>query len=127
MMNNLHQIACMLVLCGLVGISGCAGNGKVPLEQIANTEKTIGEVRDSNATVHAPLELRLADEKLQAAKAAVDKKEYDQASRLLEEARADADFANAKSRSIKARQVAKEMRDSINSLQQEIERTQKAQ
>lgn len=126
-MNHIHQIACMLVLCGLVGISGCAGNGKVPSEQIANTEKTIGEARDSNATVHAPLELKLADEKLQAAKAAVDKKEYDQARRLLEEARADADFANAKTGSIKARRVAKEMRDSINALQQEIERTQKAQ
>jgi len=126
-MNYLHQIAWMLAFCGLVGISGCAGNEKVPPEQIANTEKTIGEARDSNATVHAPLELKLADEKLQAAKAAVDKKEYDQARRLLEEAQVNADLANAKSGSTKARQVAKEMRDSINALRQEIERTQKAQ
>ena len=126
-MNHLYQIACMLAFCGLVGISGCAGNGKVPSEQIANTEKTIGAARDSNATVHAPLELKLADEKLQAAKAAVDKKEYDQARRLLEEAQVNADLANAKSGSTKARQVAKEMRDSINALRQEIERTQKAQ
>src|SRR6266542_5785659 len=94
MKNHLQQIACVLALCGLAGISGCAGNGKVPLEQIANTEKAIGEARDGNASINAPLELKLADEKLQAAKAAVAKKEYEQAGSLLEEAQVNADLAN---------------------------------
>ncbi len=125
MKSHLFQIACMLILCGFVGAGGCAG--KPPTEQVANTEKAIGEAGSANATVYAPLELKLADDKLQAAKAAVDKKEYDQALRLLEEAQADADLANAKSASAKARQTAKEMRDSIDALRQETQRTQKAQ
>jgi hypothetical protein len=127
MKNNLYQIAFVLALCWLVTAGGCAGKGTAPDEQIANTEKAISEAKYGNATVHAPLELKLADEKLKAAKAATDKKEYEQARRLLEEARVDAELAEAKSASVKARQVAKEMSDSIETLRQEIERSQRAQ
>jgi hypothetical protein len=128
MKRHLYQTACALTVCGLVGVSGCAGKEKVLTEeQISNTEKAVGAARDGNASVNAPLELRLAEEKLQAAKAAADKKEYDQARDLLEEAQVDADLATAKSGSVKAQQVAKEMRDNINALRKEIERAETAQ
>ena len=123
MENQLCRIVGALTLCGLVGISGCAGKGKVLTEQIANTEKSIVAARDGNASINAPLELKLADEKLQAAKAAADKNEYDQARNLLEEAQVDADLAKAKSGSAKAQQF----RDSIKALLKEIEKGQKAQ
>jgi hypothetical protein len=123
MKKHLYEIACALTLCGLVSVSGCAGNGKALTEQIANTEKSIVAARDGNASINAPLELKLADEKLQAAKAAAGKNEYDQARNLLEEAQVDADLARAKSGSAKAQQF----RDSIKALLKEIEKGQKAQ
>ena len=123
MENQLCRIVGALMLCGLVGVSGCAGKGVALTGQIANTEKSIAAARDGNASMSAPLELKLADEKLQAAKAAADKRENDQARTLLEEAQVDADFAMAKSASAKAKQF----NDSIKALLKEIEKGQKAQ
>lgn len=123
MKNQLYQLGCALTLCGLVGVNGCAGNGKALSEQIANTEKSIVAARDGNASTSAPLELKLADEKLRAAKAAADQREYDRARNLLEEAQVDADLARAKSGSAKAQQF----RDSIKALLKEIEKGQKGQ
>jgi len=123
MENKLCRIVGALTLCGLVGISGCAGKGTVLTEQIANTEKSIAAARGGNASISAPLELKLADEKLQAAKAAADKREYDQARSLLEEAQVDADLAMAKSDYAKAKQF----NESIKALLKEIEKGQKTQ
>ena len=123
MKNHLYQLAGALTLCGLVGVSGCAGNGKALTEQIVSTEKSIVAAREGNASTSAPLELKLADEKLRAAKAAADQREYDRARNLLEEAQVDADLARAKSGSAKAQQF----RDSIKALLKEIEKGQKGQ
>ncbi len=122
MKKHVYQLACALMLCGLAGAGGCAGNGKALSEQIANTEKSIVAARENNASTSAPLELKLAEEKLRAAKAAADKGAYDQARTMLEEAGVDADLAKAKSESAKAQQI----RDSIKALLKEIERGQKA-
>jgi hypothetical protein len=128
MKRHLYQTACAITLCGLVGVSGCAGKTKaVTGQQIANTEKSIVAARDGNAGANAPLELKLAEEKLAAAKAAADEKEFDQARNLLEEAQVNAELARAKSGEVKAEQAAKGMRDSINTLRKEIERPEKAQ
>ena len=123
MKKHCYQLAYALTLCGLVGASGCAGNGKALTQQIANTEKSIVSARDDNAATNAPLELKLAEEKLQAAKAAADKGAYDQARSMLEEAQVDVELARAKTGSAKAQQI----RDSIKALLKEIERGQKAQ
>jgi len=128
MENGLLRAGYVLALCGLLGASGCAGNGTIiTKDQIANTERSISEVRNSNATIKAPLELKMAEEKLEAAKAAMEKKEYEQARFLIEKAQVDSDLALAKTNSIKAKQNVKELRDSIDALDKEIERSQKAQ
>jgi hypothetical protein len=123
MKKHCYQLACALTLCGLVSASGCAGNGNALTQQIANTEKSIVTARDGNAATNAPLELKLAEEKLLAAKAAADKGAFDQARTILEEAQVDADLARAKSESAKAQQI----RDSIKALLKEIEKGQKSQ
>ncbi len=123
MKNHMYQIVCAFTLFGLMATGGCAGEGKALRGQIANTEKSIVATRDSDASTSAPLELKLANDKLQAAKAATDKKDYDQARNLLEEAQVDADLARAKAGSAKAQQS----RDSIKSWLKEIDRGQKAQ
>ncbi len=123
MNNHVYHIICMLALIGMAGTSGCAGEGKALSQQIANTEKSIVAARDEDASICAPLELKLANDKLQAAKAATDKREYDQARNLVEEAQADADLARSKAGSAKAQQL----RDGIKALLKEIEKGQKNQ
>jgi hypothetical protein len=125
MKSHLYQTACTLALCGLLGVSGCAGKEKALTgQQIANTEKSIASARDGNAATNAPLDLKLAEEKVAAARAAAGKKDFDQARDLLEKAQADADLARAKSASMEAEQAAKRTRDNINTLRKEIERVE---
>jgi len=51
------------------------------------------EAKGSNATVNAPVELKAAEDKLGEARAAFNKKDYDNADRLAEQALADVDYA----------------------------------
>lgn len=125
MNSNFNRTACLLALCGLLGVSGCAGEGKALIgQQSSNTEKSIAAAREGNASTNAPLELKLAEEKLAAARAAADNKDFDKARDLLEKAQADADLAKAKSASVEAVQGAKRTRDNINTLRKEVERSE---
>lgn len=119
-----YVLAGILLILGMA-LVGCGGNAAVPTEKIANAERAIAGARDSNAIVNAPLDLRLAEDKLSEAKAAVAKEENDRAGRLADEAIIDADVARAKTRTAKAKQIKGEMTESIDALRKEIERTQK--
>lgn len=123
MIKHLSRMICVISLGILVVAGGCAGKGTAPVGELENTEKMINDAKNENATVHAPLELRMADEKLEAAKAAIKSENYDHARRLLDEAQADADLAVAKSASAKTRQIAKDLSDSIDTLRKEVERS----
>ena len=112
-------IFCSLLLCG------CASTAVAPVEKISTVEKAIQEARESNATVSAPLELRRAEDKLKEAKAAMKEEEFEKARRLADEALIDANLAEALSRSEKAKKTTQEMRDDIDTLRREIERTEK--
>jgi len=107
-----------------VAMMGCAGTA-VPTEKIANAERAISSARDSNAIVNAPLDLRLSEDKLVEAKAAIAKEEYEKAARLADEAALDADVARARTRAVNAKKISSEMRESIDAMRKEIERTQK--
>jgi hypothetical protein len=102
---------------------GCASK-VAPVENITSAEMAIMAAQESNASVHAPLELRVAADKLNQAKAAMEQEEFDKAQRLADEAAVDAQLAEARSRSEKAKKVAQEMRDNIETLRHEIERSQ---
>jgi len=108
-----------------VAIMGCAGKVAVPNEKVANAERAISSARESNAIVNAPLDLRLSEDKLSQAKDAIAKEEYEKAESLADEAIIDADVARAKTRAVKAKKISSEMRESIDSMRMEIERTQK--
>jgi hypothetical protein len=115
--------ATLLLLITLVVSAGIATAKDVaPVEKIATVERAIHAARESNATIHAPLEMKLAEDKLQKAKAAVNEKEFEQARRLADEALVDAKLAEAKSRSGKAKKLAGEMRKSIDTLRRELEK-----
>lgn len=112
-----------VILFFFILIGGCASPGVPPVEKISTVEKAIQEARESNATVSAPLELRHAEDKLNEAKAAMKEEEFEKARRLADEALLDAKLAEATARSEKAKKTTQEMRDNIDTLRREVERT----
>ncbi len=110
---------------GLVLAMGCATNGALSTEKISQGERSIRDARQSNASLTALPELKMAEDKLADAKAAFANKEYEKAGRLAEQAQVDADYARARADAAKSKRTAGEMRKNIENLRQEIERLSK--
>jgi hypothetical protein len=124
MRRILQQLTGTGIMLSLLILGGCAAK-VAPVESIANAEMAIKIAQERNAVTYSPLELRLAEDKLKDAKSAVEKEEFEKAERLAEKALMDARFAEAKALSGKAKKLAQDMRQNIETLRQEIERTQK--
>jgi hypothetical protein len=105
----------------ILGLSGCSGLASLSRDNISEGDKAMLEAKESNASLNAPVELKAAEDKLEAAKAAFDKKDYDDANRLAEQALADVEYARAKGSSEKERKKADELRQNIKTLKQDIE------
>jgi hypothetical protein len=112
----------LLGICFLVA-TGCATQ-TAPMETISGAEMAIKVAEESDASVNAPLELKLAKDKLEQANAAVKQEEFEKAKRLADEAMVDARLAQTRSLADKQKKLAEEMRDSIEALQKEIKRSQ---
>lgn len=110
----------------LILLLGCAGAcaGVAPIEKMAKLDSQITSARQSEAIVHAPLELKFAEDKYALAQAAIKDKEYETANRLADEALLDAQLAEEKSLSVKAEQEVQKMRESIEALKRELARIQ---
>jgi Domain of unknown function (DUF4398) len=120
--KNIAWPLTILVAVVILFMVGCASK-VAPVENITSAEMAIMAAQESNASVHAPLELKVAADKLNQAKAAMEQEEFDKAQLLADEATVDAQLAEARSRSEKAKKVAQEMRDNIETLRHEIERS----
>lgn len=120
--NIAWLILTMLIAIVIPFMVGCAPK-IAPVENITSAEMAIKEAQESNASVNAPLELKVATDKLNQAKAAMEQEQFDRARLLADEAMLDAQLAEAKSRSEKARKIAQERQDNIETLRHEIERS----
>ena len=112
----------VLLAAGTVAVAGCAAKRQPSTVRLETAQVAIREADVSGAAQYAPLELRLAREKLDRARRALDDDDRDHARRLSEEALADAQLAEAKTSSAKARHNADEVRKSIEALQSEANR-----
>jgi DNA polymerase III delta prime subunit len=101
----------------------CAG--VAPIEKMAKLDSQIESARQAEAIVHAPLELKFAEDKYKMAEAAIEDGEYERASRLADEALLDAQLAEEKALSVQAEQEVQELRESIEALRSELMRLQK--
>lgn len=102
-------------------LGGCAAT-KPPTAKVSNADVAVRKAEESDAGEHAPLELRLAREKLEKARRAMDDEEYDRARRYADEAFVDAQLAEAKARSAKAQRAATAVKKSVEALRSETER-----
>jgi hypothetical protein len=105
----------------MLWLSGCSGLAASSREKISEGDKALTEAKGSNASVNAPVELKAAEDKLEQAKAAFGRKDYDQADRLAEQALIDVDYARTKGTTEKVKKEAEELRQNIKTLRQEIE------
>lgn len=104
-----------------VSVAGCSTVAP-PKDSIAAAELAIRGATKSKAPEYSPLELRMATDKLDAAKRAMDKKEYTEARRLAEEALVDAQAAEAKAASEDASRAASDLRQGLETLRREAQR-----
>jgi hypothetical protein len=112
-----------LLIIGILFFAGCGPKMMPPHDKIANAEMAINRAREVNAIVYAPLDLKLSEEKLAAAKQAMSTGNYETANRQADESILDAQTAEAKSKAEKAKELSQKMQDNIESLRQELDRT----
>lgn len=115
----------LIVLCFVATvIAGCASKGVPPLKNISDAEMAIKMAKENSASVNAPLDIRIAEEKLQKARDIAKKEDYIAARRLADEALMDAKVAEIKSQAQKVKNMENELRESIETLQNEVDRNQ---
>ncbi|OGQ94535.1 MAG: hypothetical protein A2521_05025 [Deltaproteobacteria bacterium RIFOXYD12_FULL_57_12] len=118
----MRTIIHLFVLSAILALTGCAGRIPPPDSQVMLATSSIGRAENAGASDAVPEELQLAREKLQKAEQAMQRREYLVAQRLAEQAIVDADLAGVKARTVKARQAAAALRESIRTLRDEAER-----
>ena len=115
----------LLITMNLTGavILGCSTvNEDAVRLKIGNAETAVSQASATDAQEHAPLEAKMAKNKLDQAKTALEKENYLDAKYLAEEAIADARLAEAKAESAKTEDMVQTLKKSIGDLRNEIER-----
>lgn len=103
-------------------LGACASKGVSPMAELSMARASITQAEAAGAGQLAPVELLAAREKLVRAETAIRAEQFAEARRLSEQAAADADLAERKSRADKARRMAAELGRSNDTLQQEIKK-----
>jgi len=105
-----------------LALAACASTPVPPAEQLQAAQLAINSAEQERATEFAPLDMKQAHDKLGAANAAVVEEDMALALWLADEARVSAELASAKASESKAKAVNDEMQQSIQALQQELNR-----
>lgn len=109
------------VLSTALFLGACASNrDSLPTVELTQARAAITQAEAAGAGQLAPVELLAAREKLVRAESDVRSERYGEARRMAEQATADADLAERKSRVERARKAADEMNRSNQTLIQEI-------
>jgi hypothetical protein len=116
---SIRSLAVVLVATG--ALCACQTPNR-PYQAVATAEAAVDQADLGSAAEHAPLELRLAREKLEQAKSKLQDEDYTDARRLAEQALVDVQLAEAKAESATARASAQDLRQGIETIQEEAER-----
>lgn len=110
------------LVCGVLGVGGCSA-ARPPEAAIGQAQLAVRQAAESKAPVHAPSELRIAQEKANGAQQAMENEEYTHARRLAEQAIADAQLAQARAGAAEAQKNTEEARKTMNVLESEATRS----
>lgn len=114
----------VLVAAAAMLVGGCAST-PAPVEQLAVSTAAVGRAGSAGGSEMAPAEMQMAREKLDLAKRAMVSEDFDSARRFAQQAQVDAQLAEARSRSVKARKAADELQEGIRVLREELNRKTK--
>ncbi len=105
----------------VIVVAGCAGI-PAPTEQMAVSRTAVSNVLSAGSNEFAPLPLKSAMEKMEAAERAMTDKNYELARQLAEQAELDAKLAGTMARSAKAQKAVDALQEDSRVLRQEIDR-----
>jgi len=121
--KRVSRIVSLAVPVGVALILGGCAAQRPPTAEITAAEIAVRKAERSGAGEHAALDIHRARERLDKAKEkANEKRTYDAARRLAEEARADAELADVKSSAAIAELSAEEGRKTLDALRGESQR-----
>jgi hypothetical protein len=118
---SMPRLLSTVSLCVLALALHACSSRRPPTAKLSTADLAVREASDRTASEHAPLDLRLAREKLDKARAAVDDNEYDRAERYADQALVDAQVAEAKSRAAQSEETLQQTRQNIEALRREAE------
>jgi hypothetical protein len=104
-----------------VAMAGCA-SPTPPIEQLAVSRAAINSASSAGGNEFAPVQLKAAMVKMDAAEHSMTEKNYVQARQLAEEAQVDAQLASAAAGSAKAQKAADALHEDSRVLRKEIDR-----
>jgi Domain of unknown function (DUF4398) len=105
-------------------MAGCA-SVPPPIEQMAVSRAALNNANSAGANEFAPVQLKSAMDKMQAAEQAMTAQDYPLARQLAEEAEVDAKLAGLTARSVKAQKAAEAVQEDSRVLRKEIDRKTK--
>jgi hypothetical protein len=109
-------------------VMACASGNQVAAgKDIGGAQSALNQAQTSNAQQYAPLELKLAQNKLEQAHDAFSQENYKEAQYRAQEALADANLAESKSHNAKTQETVQALKKSISQLRQQIQENQQAQ
>lgn len=106
---------------GLILLAACA-SAPIPKEQLAVAEAAVRQASSANTGEGAPMELRVAIDKLAAARAAVAAGDMVRARQLAEQTELDARVAELHAQTTRSRKAAEESQNAARALSEELDR-----
>ncbi len=107
---------------GLLMLGACASVPQPPTADLQAAELAIANAERARVADYASVELSEARDKLRAAHSAVEQENMVLARRLAEQSRVDAELASARAETARAGVINDEMRESTDTLKQEMQR-----
>jgi Domain of unknown function (DUF4398) len=97
----------------VAALAGCA-QAPVPKAALDAAELAVAQARNAGAERDAPSELEHAEQKLEAARAALRAKAHDHARTFAEQALVDAELAEVKAQAAQAQAIASQLRQQVD-------------
>jgi hypothetical protein len=120
-MPGTERLLWMSLVCSGLAAAACAST-PAPGATVQLAQDAVARAQQGHVATHAPLPLRQAQEKLQAAKAAIRGRQNVEARRLAEQATVDAERAIATAAREETKQTVAELSATVDALQGEVQR-----
>jgi hypothetical protein len=117
-MTTLRKI---VVVCFALALCVSCASTPPPDDLLTEAESAIARAEASGAVEHAPIELRLARERLAGARLSVEQREYARAIRLAQQTIVNCDLAVAKTAAAKARDASRQQEEANRKLSADLD------